>query len=142
MIPRGSTLDMHHMLDSLSAIRETAPGWMGANSRLGFAGIDRAFLRSIKFAPPGAYRMPVRRPNPPAEELERAAQCDWRTARASLLSPLGIGFVESRIRRVHARAEFGQVLSARGPQHSPHDLPYGNQDCQHDESAYKYVAEN
>ena len=62
-ISTANTFDMHQLPHGPGAIREKASGRMAADSRLGSASVGRAFLRSIKLAPPGAYRMPVRRPN-------------------------------------------------------------------------------
>src|SRR5438876_868830 len=74
MIRRDSTCYMHHLPDSFSAIRETPSVRMSAYSRPLYSSIDRALLRSIKVAPPGEYRMPVRRPNPSTEEHQYASQ--------------------------------------------------------------------
>jgi hypothetical protein len=53
-----------------------------------------ALLRSIEFAPPGAYRMPVRSPNAPAEQLEHTSQRDWLTTREPFIHPLSMMNVE------------------------------------------------
>jgi hypothetical protein len=81
---------MHHLPDSFSAIRETPSGRMSAYSRPLYSSIGRALLRSIKVAPPGEYRMPVRRPNPPTEEHQYASQRDGSTACDLIFHPLGM----------------------------------------------------
>jgi hypothetical protein len=89
-ISTANTFDMHQLSYGLGAIREKASGWIAEDSRLGSASVGRAFLRSIKLAPPGAYRMPVRRPNLPAEELEHTSQRYWLIACDPLLHPLSM----------------------------------------------------
>src|ERR1700691_5933433 len=74
MILRNNTFEMHHTPAHVRAIRATAHDWIGAYSRLLTAGVTDILIRQIKFASPGAYRMPVRRPNSPAEKFEYRAQ--------------------------------------------------------------------
>jgi|ERR1700683_2977078 hypothetical protein len=108
MILTDMTFDMHHVLHRSGTIREATSGWMGALSRLVSAGVAGLFLRQVKFASPGAYRMPIRRPNPPAEKLEYTAQRNWLTACNPLLHPLSMMGIETG-------AEFFKGFSAGCP---------------------------
>jgi hypothetical protein len=83
-----------------------------AYSRPLFSSIGRALLRSIKVAPPGEYRMPVGRPNPPTEELQSASQGGGPTARDLIFHPLGMAcFITN--------AKFFQVFDSLCPKENP-----------------------
>jgi hypothetical protein len=89
---------------------------MSAYSRPLYSSIGRALLRSIKVAPPGEYRMPVRRPNPPTEEHQYASQRDGSTACDLIFHPLGMACFT-------ANAEFLQVFDSLCPKvDPPHQL--------------------
>jgi len=112
MVRKDSTCYMHHLPDSFSAIRETPSVRMSAYSRPLYSSIDRALLRSIKVAPPGEYRMPVRRPNPPTEETQSASQGGGPTARDLIFHPLGMAcFITN--------AKFFQVFDSFCPKEDP-----------------------